>query len=294
MKRLLAVAVFAGLLSACAGVIAPGAAKSETTRQSLSATGKAMGALKSARFAVNGTITVKLPQGLADQLKARAGSQAGLLSSMSVALTIKGAAQRPDQLQATVSAKLGGLTIQTEVIGTGGNLYYKDPMTGKWEILKRAAATESTGSAAGKLSYQTLLDTATSITEINDPSTSINGTDHYRVVPDLVKLFDQVSAGQASSHAAVAGILRSVLQNAMLTADVWTGTTDHLIRRLSYDANVSADLSQLAAAIPSKPSAKTPALSLPAGSVAQVTAKIVIDLSDFNTQLKIEAPTVTG
>jgi hypothetical protein len=297
MKRLLATAVFAGLLSACAGVSAAGLAKSETPQQSLSTTGKAMSALKSVRFDVNGTVEVTLPQALVDQLKAKGGSQAGFLSSkMSVALTIKGAAQRPDRLQATVTAKLGGLTIQTEVVAAGGNLYYKDPMTSKWEIVKRAGAEASHGSS-GKLSYQMILDTATSITEITDPNTSIGvvAVDHYRVVPDLVKLFNQASAGQSPTNATAASALKLVLQNATLTADVWTGTSDHLIRRLSYDASLSADLSQMSAAIAAgTPPEKAPAFSLPAGSTAQVSAHIVIDLHDFNTQVNIQAPTVAG
>ena len=297
MKRLLATAVLAGILSACAGVSAAGLAKSETPQQSLGATGKAMSALKSVRFGANGTVDVTLPQALVDQLKAKGGSQAGFLSSkMSVALTITGAAQRPDRLQATVSAKLGGLTIQTELVATGGNLYYKDPMTSKWELVKRAGAAASHGSTA-KLSYQMLLDTAKSITEITDPNTSIGGVagDHYRVVPDLVKLFDQASAGQSPTNATAASALKLVLQNASLTADVWTGTSDHLIRRLSYDASASADLSQLSALMAGKAADKGPAFSLPAGStMAQVTAHIVIDLHDFNTQVNIQAPTVAG
>jgi hypothetical protein len=215
---------------------------------------------------------------------------------MSVALTITGAAQRPDRLQATVSAKLGGLTIQTEVVAAGGNVYYRDPMTSKWEIVKRAA-TGASHSSSAKLSYQMVLDTAKSITEITDPNTSIGGVavDHYRMVPDLAKLFDQASARQSPTNAAAASLLKAILQNATLTADVWTGTSDHLIRRLSYDASVSADLSQLSAALAAgKPSDKAPAFSLPAGSTAQVTAHIVINLHDFNTQVTIQAPTVAG
>jgi len=168
-------------------------------------------------------------------------------------------------------------------------------MTSKWEIVKRAGA-EASHSSSGKLSYQMILDTAKSITEVTDPNTSIGGVavDHYRVVPDLAKLFDQASAGHSPTKAATASVLMQILQNATLTADVWTGTSDHLIRRLSYDASVSADLSQLSAAMAGKAADKAPTFSLPAGSMAQVTGHIVIDLHDFNTQVNIQAPTVAG
>jgi len=296
MKRLLAAALATGLLSACAGINAPGASKTETPQQSLVATGKAMDQLKSAKFDVNGTVQVTLPQSLVDQLKAKGGAQAGALSSnMTATLKISGAAQKPDQLQAGVSAKLGGLTIETQVVAVGGTLYYKDPMTSKWEVLKRPETT-APKTSPGKLSYQAILDTAKSITEVTDSSATLNGAtvEHYRVVPDLVKLFAQISASHASSNSAATAALQTVLQNASLTADVWTGTNDHLIHRLSYDADVSADLHLLAGAFESSATAKVPGLNLPAGSVAHVTAHIVIDLHDFNTQLKIQAPTVAG
>jgi hypothetical protein len=295
MKRLFASAIAIGLLTACAGVTAPGASKAQTPQQSLADTARAMGQLKSAKFDVNGTVNVTLPQALVDQLKAKGGSQAGVLSSnMTVTLKISGAAQKPDQLQANVSAKLGGLTIETEVIAAGGNLYYKDPMSGKWEMVKKSPEAAKTPGSKPKLSYQTVLNTAKSVTEVNDASSTINGTtvEHYRIVPDLVKLFAQITAGHTSGNSAGLTAIQTVLQNASLQADVWSGTSDHLIRRLSYDADVSADLHELATAFGKSATAKAPTFDLPAGSVAHVTAHVVIDLHDFNSQLTIKAPTV--
>ena len=296
MKRVLGAALAAALLSACAGLSAPGATKTETPQQSLAATGKAMGQLKSAKFDVAATVQVTLPQSLVDQLKAKGGAQAGALSSnMTATLKISGAAQKPDQLQANVSARLGGLTIETQVLAVGGAIYFTDPMTSKWEVLKRPEGT-TPKSSPGTLSYQAILDTAKSITEVTDSSATLNDAtvEHYRVVPDLVKLFAQISGSHASSNSAATAALQTVLQNASVTADVWTGTNDHLIHRLSYDADVSADLHNLAGAFGSTATAKVPAFNLPVGSVAHVTAHVVIDLHDFNTQLKIQAPTVAG
>ncbi len=295
MKRLLSLTLLAGLLSACAGVSAPGATKSQTPQQTLATSAKAMSQLKSVRFDVNGTVNLTLPQALVDQLRAKAGAQAGLLTTnMTVVLKISGAAQKPDALQATISAKLGGLTINTEVVAAGGKLYYKDPMTSKWQVLKQSGATEPK-TATGTLSYQTILDTAKSLTEITDSNPTLNGVtvEHYRLVPDLAKLFAAISAGHSSSNSEATTALQTVLQNASLVADVWTGSSDHLIHRLSYDADLTADLSQLAGAMADKASAKAPAFSLPAGSIAHLTAHAVIDLHDFNTALKIQAPTVS-
>jgi hypothetical protein len=291
MRRLFAAVLVTGLLSACAGVVAPATTKSETPQQSLTAAAKAMGQVKSLRFDVNGTVDVTLPQALVDQLKAKSGSESGLLGThMHVLLKISGAAAKaPNRMDATISATLGGLTINTEVIAAGGNLYYKDPMTSKWELVKKPASTEATH-ARPRLSYQTVLSTAKSVTEIGDANTTLDNVtvDHYRVVPDLVKLLDQLSAGQSSTNSARLTALRTVLQNASVTADIWTGTSDHLVRRVTYDASGSADLHDLA--LMREKASATPALNLPAGSLAQVTAHVVINLDDFNSQVNIQAP----
>src|SRR2546425_2011519 len=117
MKRPLLAIVAIGLLSACAGIAAPGSAKAETPQQSLAATGQRMSQVQSVKFDLAGTITLVLPQQLVDQLHAKGGSQASLLSNTTtVNLKITGAAQRPDQFQATVVAKIGGVTINTQAV----------------------------------------------------------------------------------------------------------------------------------------------------------------------------------
>ena len=298
MKRVISATLAACLLTACAGLTAPGAVKSQTPQEALDSSAKAMSQLKSSHFDVAGTINVTLPQALVDQLRARGGSQAAILTTnMQVRVKVNGAAQKPDRLQATVSAKLGELTLNTEVIAAGGTLYYRDPMTSKWEILKRPAtmepkATEPKASAP-KFSYQTLLDTAKSVTEVMDPTPTLNGVavEHYRIVPDLVKLFAAISAEHAATNSAAVTALQTVLQNATVSADVWTGKDDHLVRRVTYDADLTGDLSELMAGMTTT-EAKAPGFSLPSGSIAHLTAHIVVDLHDFNTRLTIQAPTI--
>jgi hypothetical protein len=296
MRRILAAALAIGFLSACAGVNAPAASKSDTPQQSLAATGKEMAKLKSVRFDAKGTVSLTLPASLVDQLKAKAGSQGSFLSSnMTVDLTISGAAKQPDQLQATIEAKLGGLTVDTEVIAAGGQFYAKDPMTGKWKALGQADRADSAKSKAG-LSYQALIDTAKSLAEINDQPSTINGVavDHYRIVPDLVRLLAQVTSGGPSKDPQAMAVLQGLLQNAQLTADVWTGTSDHLIRRVSYDADVTADMHALSAAFAKGTGSNGQSLQIPAGSMAHLTAHAVINLHDFNSAVTIKAPTVSS
>ena len=296
MKRILAAVLAIGLLSACAGYKAPAAFKSDTPQQGLAATGKEMAKLNSVRFDAKGTVSLSLPSALVDQLRAKAGSQGSFLSSdMTVDLTISGAAKKPDQLDATIEARLGGLTVDTEVIAVGGRVYIKDVMTGKWKALRQPDRADSTKSKAG-LSYQALIDTAKSLSEINDQPSTLNGVavDHYRIVPDLVKLLAQVTTGGSSKDPRVAAALEGILQNAQLTADVWTGTADHLIRRVSYDADATADLHALSAAFGNGTGSNSQSLQPPAGSMAHLTAHAVINLHDFNGAVTIKAPTVSS
>jgi hypothetical protein len=294
MRRTLLAVLAIGLLSACAGLNAPAASKTDTPQQSLSATGKAMAKLTSLRFDAKGTVSLTLPASLVDQLRAKAGSQGSFLSSnMTVDLTISGAVKKPDQLDATIEAKLGGLTVDTEVIAVGGRLYIKDPMTGKWKALGQPDQADSAKSKTG-LSYQALIDTAKSLSEINDQPSTINGVavDHYRTVPDLVKLLAQV--GGSSKDPQVTAALEGILQNAQLTADFWTGSSDHLIRRVSYDADVTADLHALSAAFAAGTGSNSQSLQIPVGSMARLTAHAVINLHDFNGAVTIKAPTVSS
>jgi hypothetical protein len=295
MRRTLTAVLAIGLLSACAGLSGPAASKTDTPQQSLAATGKAMAKLTSLRFDAKGTVSLTLPASLADQLRAKAGSQGSFLSSnMTVDLTITGAVKKPNQLDATIEAKLGGLTVDTEVIAVGGRLYIKDPMTGKWKAFGQPEQANSAKSKTG-LSYQALIDTAKSLSEISDQPSTINGVavDHYRIIPDLVKLLAQVTAG-SSKDPQVAAALAGVVQNAQLTADVWTGTSDQLIRRVSYDADVTADLHVLSAAFANGTGSNGQSLQIPAGSTAHLTAHAVINLHDFNGAVTIKAPTVSS
>jgi len=288
MKRSAFAWLVMGLLAACAGITAPGAARTETPQQSLATTGKQMQQLRSVKFDLAGTATLTLPQQLVDQLRARASSQAAFLNTATtVAFQVSGAAARPDKLQATITARIGGVTLTTEVRAAGNNLYYKDPMTATWRVVDRASFKGHQADHP-RLSYQTVLDTATSITEVGDTAT-LNGVqvEHYRVVPNLVKLFAQVATQLETRDPQAASAIEEALRGVNLTFDVWTGVNDNLIRRLSYDADATVDLHQLAALNP-RPAEQ--GLNLPPGSIAHLTAHAVLNLHDFNAPVSVVAP----
>ena len=61
---------------------------------------------------------------------------------------------------------------------------------------------------------------------------------------------------------------------------------------MSYDADVTADLSQLASALGSATGSPAHAFSIPAGSTGHLTAHVQLNLHDYNRSVTITAPTV--
>src|SRR5207245_10400815 len=101
--------------------------------------------------------------------------------------------------------------------------------------------------------------------------------------------FSQLAAEHPANNPQAAAIIQEALKNVILTVDALTGVDDHLIHRLSYDADVTVDLNQVAAAFPHD---IQQSLTLAPGSVAHLAAHAVTDLHDFNATLKIQPPTV--
>jgi hypothetical protein len=294
MKRILTAVLTMGLLTACAGIAAPTSAHSESPTQSLQATGAALAKAQSVRFDATGAVTLTIPQAVVSQLQAKAGSQGSLLSSTTtVTFKVSGAAKRPDQLDASVSATIGGLTISTEVIATGGHVFYKNPMTQTWEEAAKRG-TSPAHSKSGAALYQTLLNTATSLTEVPANPSTLDGVpvDEYHIVPDLAKLFARLENGKAAKNPQASSAIQQLLQDASVTADVWTGSADHLVRRATYDADVTADLSQLASALGPLSRSTAPAFTIPAGSTAHLTAHVAVNFHDYNSRVTITAPTI--
>src|SRR3989440_13029240 len=111
MKRLYALALTATALAACA---TPFGGQSETPAQALAAAAQKMSQLQSAKFDVDGKVTMQLPPALARLLNQEAsGASAGTLA---ISLKGSGAVQFPDRMHATMTSHLGSLTVTTEEI----------------------------------------------------------------------------------------------------------------------------------------------------------------------------------
>lgn len=279
MKRLLASLLTMVALAACASPLA----KAETPEQALGSAAQRAGQLHSAKFDLQGNVRMTFPAEMG-KMFGQTGSAAG---SLALDMSGKGEAQFPDRYHATITAKLSGLSVATEVVVANGQAYVKNPMTSKWESSAQAGFTSQL-SQPDPLSYEQLLRNVKSVKDLGD--TTLGGTTvhHYQLIPDKEKLlasFDKAAIKNPQAKAAI----EQVLNSGTLTVEVWFGKDDHLVRRVTTDADYSVDLSQLMGALGAPSSSSS---QLPAGSTIHATAHIEINYHDFDAPVTITIPTV--
>jgi hypothetical protein len=279
MKRILAALLAMVALAACASPLA----KAETPEQALGSAAQRASQLHSAKFDLQGNVAMTFPAELG-KMFGQSGSTAGTLA---LDMTGKGEAQFPDRYHATVTAKLTGLSIATEVVVANGQAYVKNPMTGKWESSAQGGVTGQL-SQPDPLSYEQLLRNVKSVKDLGD--TTLGGTTvhHYQLIPDKDKLlasFDKAAVKNPQAKAAI----EQVLNSGSMTVEVWFGKDDHLVRRVTTDADYTVDLNQLMSSLGAPSSSGT---RVPAGSTIHATAHIEINYHDFDAPVTITIPTV--
>jgi hypothetical protein len=280
MKRILA-GVFTMLaLAACASPLA----KAETPQQALDAAAQRASQLKSAKFDLQGNVKMTYPPALGKQL-----GQSGSAGSISLDMNGTGEAQFPDRYHASVNVKMTGLSLATEVVVANGKAYLKNPLSGKWQV--SAQSTDITGqlSQPDPLSYEQLLKNVRSIKDLGD--TTLGGTTvhHYQLVPDKEKLLAAMDKAAAKNPQALAAI-KQVLDSGTMTVEAWFGKDDHLVRRVSTDADYTVNLNQLMGSLGT---AQKSGNQLPAGSTIHATAHVVLNYHDFDAPVTISIPSVS-
>jgi hypothetical protein len=279
MKRILASLLMTVALAACASPLA----KSETPQQALSGAAQRSSQLHSAKFDLQGNVTMTFPPEMAQKL-----GQNGGAGSFSLDMTGTGEAQFPDRYHATINAKLAGISVATEVIVANGKAYVKNPVSGTWQVSAQAGITGQL-SQPDPLSYDQLLRNVKSIKDLGD--TTLNGTTvhHYQLTPDKDKLIASLDKAAVKNPQAIAAI-KQVLDSGTMTVEVWFGKDDHLVRRVSTDADYTIDLNQLMGSLGSSPK---PGSQLPTGATVHATAHVVINYHDFDAPVTISIPTVS-
>jgi hypothetical protein len=279
VKRLFLSVLTMVALAACASPLA----KPETPQQALSAAAQRASQLHSAKFDLQGNVKMTFPAEMG-KMFGQSGAAAG---SVSLDMSGAGEAQFPDRYHATINAKLAGLSVATEVIVANGKAYVKNPVSGKWQVSAQAGITGQL-SQPDPLSYDQLLKNVKSVKDLGDAT--LNGTTvhHYLLTPDKDKLIASLDKAAGKNPQALAA-LKQVLDSGTMTVEVWFGKDDHLVRRVSTDADYTIDLNQFMGSLGATPKSGS---QFPAGSSIHATAHVVINYHDFDAPVTISIPTV--
>jgi len=279
MKRLLASLLTVIALTACASPLA----KPETPQQALSGAAQRASQLKSAKFDLQGHVAMTFPPQMAQMF-----GQSGANGTLTVDLSGNGEAQFPDRYHMTVNAKMAGLSIATEVTVANGKAYVKNPLTQKWEVSAQSGNLTDQLGQPDPLSYDQYLKNVKSIKDLGDTTLAGTAVHHYQLIPDKDKLiasFDKAAVKNPQAKAAI----EQVLNSGTMTVEVWFGKDDHLVRRVTTDADYTVDLSQLMGALGAPSNSSSGA---PAGSTIHATAHIQVNYHDFDAPVTISIPTV--
>jgi hypothetical protein len=203
-------------------------------------------------------------------------------------MTGAGEAQFPDRYHATINAKLAGISVATEVIVANGKAYVKNPVSGKWQVSAQAGITGQF-SQPDPLSYDQLLKNVKSIKELGDEKLNGKTVHHYQLTPDKDKLIASLDKATIKNPQAIAAI-KQVLDSGTMTVNVWFDKDDHLVQRVSTDADYTIDLNQLMGSLGSAPK---PGSQLPAGATVHATAHVLINYHDFDAPVTISIPSVS-
>jgi len=280
MKRVLLSALMMVTLAACASPFA----KQETPQQALSAASQRSTQLKSAKFDLQGHVSMNFPPELSQAL-GQSGSGTG---SLALDLSGNGEAQFPDRYHAMINAKLSGLSVNTEVIVVGSQAYVKNPLNGKWEVSTESAGVASRLNEPDPLSYAQLLTNVKTISDLGDTTLDNTTVHHYHLTLDKDKLTASLTKAGVTNAQALAAI-KQILDSGTMTVDVWFGRDDHLVRRVATDADYSVDLASIMGALGGSSGGGS---RLPAGMSIHATAHVVVHYSDFDSPITISIPTV--
>jgi hypothetical protein len=289
MKRLLAITLATLALGACASPFG----QAETPAQALAAAAQKMSQLQSAKFDVDGNVILHLVSAQ-DQLLGQelAGVNGGTLN---VNLKGSGEVQFPDRLHATMTMRMGSLSVTTEEIVIGGKGYVKNPLTGRWSTVASTNLGDEL-SQPDPLNASQLLDSAKDVKDLGDTTFDGASVHHYRLTLDQAKLEQKLKdmpslKGDTQAQQAFA----QILGRGSITLEVWLGKSDHLVRQIVSDARLSFSPGEMVQGLgqgrgtqglPAKSATPSP------GATSTVTAHAVIHYHDFNAPVTVSAPTV--
>lgn len=203
---------------------------------------------------------------------------------------------KPDRVAIDATAKLNGISIEFSTIRIGADTYTKDLLSGTW---KKSTAADSaanilgggagTAAALNKLDPATFTDLLKFVTvDQTFADTDVDGAHvhHYRVKLDANKLKAELGNRGAIADPRSNQAFDTFFKQSSYTMEVWVGTTDHLLRRVTVALDATIDPGSLTGlnlgGLSPKPA--------PTVEPVHVTAHAQLDYSDFNKSVQVTPP----
>jgi hypothetical protein len=202
---------------------------------------------------------------------------------------------KPDRVAIDATAKLNGISIEFSSLRIGADSYTKDLLSGAWKKSAAGSSTDVLGGGLGSGASLDKLDPAT-MTDIlkylsvdqTFADTDVDGAHvhHYRVKLDTAKFKDRLSQKGVIGDAKTNQFFSQLVEQSKYTIEVWVGTTDHLLRRVTFNVDATVDLGGLGG-LNAGGSSPRPA---PTPPPVHVTAHAQLDYSDFNQSIQVTPP----
>jgi hypothetical protein len=303
-KRLAVLGLTAGMLSAC-GSVGP---LSETPAGVMAAAAEKANALHSFSVTLDANESYPAPASMLRLFGASGASGAGgSQATATVQAAFKGTIKvvKPDRLALDGSLKFNGFALDFSTITIGSDIYTKDLFTGHWKKDTKtsgasgSSGSSNTGKAIENLDPATITDLVKYLTvEQALADTDVNGTHvhHYRVKIDADKLKAELTRRGVLKAGANTKAFDDFVKKEAYKMEVWIGTSDHLVRRITFDIDTITDASIASGfSLGGGSSRGTPSgvdsLS-PSPAPVHVTAHAQLDFSDFDKALDIKAPPI--
>jgi predicted small lipoprotein YifL len=298
LKRLAVLGLTLGMLSACGSVGPLG----ETPSAVMAAAADKSKALKSFSVAVDASESFPATAAMLSGLGAFGAT--GNQEKSTVQVTLKGTVKvvKPDRIALDGSIKFNGLALDFGTVTIGGDTYTRDLFTGHW---KKSTRTGSGSGAADGGKPLDNLDPATFSDLVNYltveetlADTDLNGAHvhHYKVKIDGDKLKAELTRRGVLKAGTNTQAFDDFIKKDAYKMQVWVGTSDHLVRRVTIDIDTITDASiasgfSLGGSPGSGPQSHV-VRPAPSPQPVHVTGHAQLDFSDFDKPLDIKAPPI--
>ncbi|HXA41314.1 MAG TPA: hypothetical protein VNV65_00215 [Candidatus Solibacter sp.] len=293
LKRSLVAVIAAATFCGCG---AHGAAVVESPAMVLAAAVKATDSLSS--YTIKFAATESFPlSGKSLGLSGSSGGSSAISGTFNGNFTGDLKVVKPDRLAFDATAKLNGISIEFSAIRIGADSYSKDLLSGAWKKSTAGSGANVLGNGLTGGASLDSLDPATMTDLLKYLSvdqtfadTDVDGAHvhHYRVKLDTAKLKDELSHKGVLADGKSNQFFDDIVKQSQYTIEVWVGTADHLVRRVSFSLDSTMDLGGLGGFNLGGASPKPASTPQP----VHVTAHAQLDYADFNKSIQVTPPPI--